>query len=104
MRTYVIPVSDTELLFLAIRQQGQITLFEIDGSQRLVSHKYAWINLGIIHTSNNSVDWFGYGDQRHFQQYFSHIVAVSFIGIGHEMTPKKSSSLSTPIYSEPFQA
>ena len=34
MRTYVIPVSDTELLFLAIRQQGQITLFEIDGRRR----------------------------------------------------------------------
>jgi hypothetical protein len=33
--------------------------------------------------------WF-YGDQRHFQQYFSYIVAVSFIGGGNLSIRKKS--------------
>jgi hypothetical protein len=29
----------------------------------------------------------GYGVQRHFQQYFSYIVAVSFIGEGNQRKP-----------------
>ena len=29
-----------------------------------------------------------YGVKRHFQQYFSYIVAVSFIGGGNRSTPK----------------
>jgi hypothetical protein len=32
---------------------------------------------------NNCYIW-GYGIQRHFQQYFSYIVAVSFIGGGNK--------------------
>jgi hypothetical protein len=31
-----------------------------------------------------------YGIQRHFQQYFSYIVVVSFIGEGHQSTLGKS--------------
>jgi hypothetical protein len=31
----------------------------------------------------------GYGVQYHFQQYFSYIVAVSFIGGGNQSTQKK---------------
>jgi hypothetical protein len=34
------------------------------------------------------VGWF-YGAQRHFQQYFSYIVAVSFIGGGNWSTRRK---------------
>jgi len=34
------------------------------------------------------VGWF-YGDKRHFQQYFSYIVAVSFIGGGNRSTQRK---------------
>ena len=33
--------------------------------------------------------WFGYGVYRHFQQYFSYIVAVSFIGGGNQSTQRK---------------
>jgi len=34
------------------------------------------------------------GFQCHFQQYFSHIVAVSFIGWGNHSTGKKTTNLS----------
>ena len=32
---------------------------------------------------------YGYSLQRHFQQYFSYIVAVSFIGVGNQNTRRK---------------
>jgi hypothetical protein len=32
------------------------------------------------------VDGYGCGDYRHFQQYFSHILAISFIGGGNQCT------------------
>ena len=36
--------------------------------------------------------WF-YGAQHHFQQYFSYIVAVSFIGGGNRNTQRKTTDL-----------
>jgi len=33
--------------------------------------------------------WLIYGVSRHFQQYFSYIVAVSFIGGGNRCTQRK---------------
>jgi len=36
------------------------------------------------------VDWLVYGVERHFQQYFSYIVVVSFIGGGNWSTQRKS--------------
>ena len=33
--------------------------------------------------------WVGYGAKRHFQQYFSYIVAVSFIGAGNRSNRRK---------------
>jgi hypothetical protein len=34
--------------------------------------------------------WFGfYGVKRHFEQYFSYIVAISFIGGGNRSTQRK---------------
>jgi hypothetical protein len=36
----------------------------------------------------NKIVWF-YGVLRHFQQYFSYIVAVSFIGGGNRRTTRK---------------
>jgi hypothetical protein len=38
-------------------------------------------------------DWF-YGVERHFQQYFSYIVEVSFIGGGKPENPEKTIDLS----------
>jgi len=35
-----------------------------------------------------------YGVSRHFQQYFSYIVAVSYIGGGKEEYPEKTTDLS----------
>ena len=35
------------------------------------------------------MDWLDYGDLHHFQQYFSYIVAVSFIGGGNRSTQRK---------------
>ena len=44
------------------------------------------------YTSMNFViEWgWGYGVLRHFQQYFSYIVVVSFIGVGNWSTQRKS--------------
>ena len=36
---------------------------------------------------------YNYDVQRHFQQYFSYIVAVSFIGGGNRSTPEKTTAL-----------
>ena len=36
--------------------------------------------------------WFGLGDYRHFQQYFSYIMTVSFIGGGNEY-PEKTTDM-----------
>ena len=36
---------------------------------------------------------YGYAVYRHFQQYFSYIVAVSFIGGGNRSTQKKTTDL-----------
>jgi len=36
--------------------------------------------------------YIGYGVKRHFQQYFSNIVVVSFIGEGNQSTRLKSRS------------
>ena len=49
-------------------------------------HLYVWFS-------------FGYGVERHFQQYFSYIVMVSFIGWGNRSTQRNASHnvvLSTP--------
>jgi hypothetical protein len=39
--------------------------------------------------------WLVYGVQRHFQQYFSYIVAVSFIGSRKPEYPEKTTDLRT---------
>ena len=36
----------------------------------------------------------GYGVQRHFQQYFSHIVAISINGGGNQSTQRKTRSVA----------
>jgi hypothetical protein len=38
-------------------------------------------------------DYGGYGVERHFQQYFSYILAVSFIGGGNRSTRRKPSGM-----------
>jgi hypothetical protein len=44
-----------------------------------------------LNISKNSVKpiWLAYGVLCHFQQYFSYIVVVSFIGGGNQSTQKK---------------
>jgi hypothetical protein len=41
-------------------------------------------------TNKQLVGWLVYGVQRHFQQYFSYIVVVSFIGGGKNHRPVAS--------------
>ena len=43
----------------------------------IICHNTEMIGFGLV-----------YGVKRHFQQYFSYIVAVSFIGGGNRSTPK----------------
>ena len=39
------------------------------------------------------VGWLVYGVHRHFQHYFSYIVAISFIGGGNRSTRRKTTDL-----------
>jgi hypothetical protein len=61
--------------------------------------------LKVVLHINSLIYMLAYGVLRHFQQYFSHIVAVNFIGIGNRSTLGKSStfrkSLITTIHSRP---
>ena len=58
----------------------------IDTMHIILSHKL----LLPINDHHLHVDGLVYGVWRHFQQYFSYIVAVSFIGGGHQSTWRKS--------------
>ena len=42
-----------------------------------------------VNPTKHGDHWQGYGVYRHFQQYFSYIVSVSFIGVGNRSSRKK---------------
>ena len=47
-----------------------------------------------LNFNRNEVGWLTCGVEHHFQQYFSYIMAVSFIGGGNQSTRGKTTDLS----------
>ena len=51
-----------------------------------------------FHTRSMQGCGYGYGVQRHFQQYFSYIVGISFIGGGNQSTQRISQMIQNRIF------